>query len=388
MLPAMDSAEARISGTLASRVSYGLNYVGEISSFVERCLTKTVLPYQVEFQPGRLKGKALCWLSCSYCYGGASENTGERLSPERMLAIAEQTANGPHGGVKKLIYAGYATDPLNYEYIDDLVDAGIRNRQVIGIHTKLIKISDRLVALLTDPNVKATGYITVSVDAGSSASYNATHSVSSKADVFGRVVNNIRSLARSRRASGGSIEITANYLVTRANNATEEVEKAIRILGDAGVDLLRFSFPQLPYGQSSNGGTLVPGRAEVEEYYTRLRPVIDAHQGGSMKVVVLDADGEHGIDRQRTLPCMARFIYPTVGFDGYFAHCSQSAAPHFRDMMIANLAETDFWDAYYDYDADNFWSYMKQQYALMNTLGCRCDRKEHVVNSLFAGHEH
>ena len=56
-----------------------------------------------------------------------------------------------------------------------------------------------------------------------------------------------------------------------------------------------------------------------------------------------------------------RFIYPAIAYDGYLSNCSQSAAVHFRDMSLGNLQTTDFWDAFYDYDSKNLFSFMKNQ---------------------------
>ena len=151
-------------------------------------MNKTVVPYQVEVQPGRLKGKNICWMKCPYCYGASSENTDERLSPERYLEILKQMANGPNGKVKKIIFAGYATDPLNYEFIDDLIITSKNLKQITGIHTKLLKISDRLIDNLTNESSLPTSYLTVSIDAGDSNSYNKTHDIKGKANVYQRVL--------------------------------------------------------------------------------------------------------------------------------------------------------------------------------------------------------
>ena len=40
------------------------------------------------------------------------------------------------GGVKKIIFAGYATDPLNCSYIEELLDMTITNKAVFGFNTK------------------------------------------------------------------------------------------------------------------------------------------------------------------------------------------------------------------------------------------------------------
>ena len=72
---------------IESRYSYEVPYVPDVDRFMETVLNKTVIPYQVEIQPGRIKGKNICWLACSYCYGGQSPQTVERLSPERYVDV-------------------------------------------------------------------------------------------------------------------------------------------------------------------------------------------------------------------------------------------------------------------------------------------------------------
>ncbi len=52
-------------------------------------------------------------------------------------------------------------------------------------------------------------------------------------------------------------------------------------------------------------------------------------------------------------------------------------------MSLGNLQTTDFWDAFYDYDSKNLFSFMKNQFKKMVNNDCRCDRKEHTVNQIF-----
>jgi MoaA/NifB/PqqE/SkfB family radical SAM enzyme len=372
-----------MAGVLSDRIAYKLQYFDSPEGLLASVLDKTVVPHQVEVQPGRLQGRAICWMPCPYCYGGSSENVGDRLTPERYLEIMDQMAAGPNGGVGKIIFAGYATDPLNYEHIDDLVAAARRHGQVTGFHSKLLRISDRLVDLMTSEDAAPTSYLTVSVDAGSPESYNQTHGVTSKADIYHNVVANLARLTAARRARKTHLDLATNYLITRVNCETDEVVQAIRDLSDAGVDAIRFSFPQVPRGFESETGTIIPSRAEIEEIYARLKPVIEDHSGGETDVMLLDVDGDSSFTTRRTLPCFARFIYPAISYDGYLSNCSQSGAPHFRDMALGNLQTTDFWDAYYDYDVDDFWHFLDGQHAKMNANDCRCDRKEHTVNRVF-----
>ena len=84
----------------------------------------------------------------------------------------------------------------------------------------------------------------------------------------------------------------------------------------------------------------------------------------------------------RTLPCFARWVFPSIGFDGYLGHCSEAAAPHFREMTLGNLNENNFWDLYYNYDPTKLQETIRISGNQMSRLDCRCDRKEHQVNKI------
>ena len=124
---------------LEKKYTFQTNYLENIKDFKKEILEKTIIPYQVEFQaPPR--AKKICWLECPYCYGLAAEDNGQRLSKERGLLILEQILKK---NVKKIIFAGYATDPLNSSYIDELLETTIKNNAIFGFNTKALKISDR-----------------------------------------------------------------------------------------------------------------------------------------------------------------------------------------------------------------------------------------------------
>ncbi|MBN2752890.1 MAG: radical SAM protein [Rhodospirillaceae bacterium] len=372
-----------MTGQLFERIAYKHKYFETPEALLEQVINKTVVPYQVELQPGRLTGRKICWMECPYCYGASSENVSDRLTPERYIDIMRQMTDGPHGGVAKIIFAGYATDPLNYEHIDDLVEISRHHGQITGFHSKLLRASDRLIDLLTRQDAAATSYMTVSVDAGSSESYNTTHGVKISGDVYHRVIENLKRICQLRDQRRSHLDMAANYLLTRVNSDTKTVEQGLRDIIDTGVDVIRFSFPQLPRGSESVDGTVIPNRAEIEEIYQRLKPVIDDHTSDKTNVVLLDVDGESAFTERRTLPCFARFIYPAISYDGYLSNCSQSGAPHFRDMSLGNLQEVDFWDAFYNYDTEDIWLTYELQHTKITKNDCRCDRKEHTVNRIF-----
>ena len=372
---------------ITDRYSYQVDYIDDMSAFMESVVRKSVLPHQVEIQPGRIRGQNLCWMTCGYCYGGSSQNTSEKLSPERYVDLMNQIASGPNGAIKKVIFAGYATDPLNYEYIDDLVECALKNGQINGFNTKALRVSDRLVKLLSDKNTVEKCYFNVSVDAGSAQSYNDVHSIKSKKDIYHKILENISRITSAIKISGVKRDVSASYLITHQNNSPQEIEAAVRDISDAGANLIRFSFPQVPRGMTSAEGSAIPTKLEASRYHSKLTPIIESLDSPETRVIILNTDAKFKNVPRRVLPCLARFVFPTIGYDGHMYHCSQSAAPHFRELSLGNLQTIDFWDAYYNYDAEKIWSYMEKSiYKLMQRLDCRCDRKEQCVNTLFKNH--
>ena len=98
-------------------------------------------------------------------------------------------------------------------------------------------------------------------------------------------------------------------------------------------------------------------------------------------IIISNPDKELDIYRKaRTTPCFARFIFPTVGFDGWLYNCSESSAPNFRSTALGDLKIRDFWDLFYNYDTTNLKSYLGKCNEKINKSGCRCDRKEHLSN--------
>jgi len=368
---------------LVEKITYKVKYFDSVEQLIEKVKKKIIVPYQLEVQTGRIKGNKICWMPCSYCYGGSSKNDGQRLDPERYLEIIDQTNNGPNGNIDKIIYAGYATDPLNYEHIDDLIEKSVNYGQVVGIHSKLIKISDKLIKILTSDNVAKSSYLTVSVDGGDDKSYNLAHSLTEKVKVYNRVIDNIKKLNDASTNSNNQLDVSANYLLTKVNCSRDEVFKGIENLINAGVQSIRFSFPQLPRGKDSHEGTIIPNRQEVKKIYDDIKPVIDSFKNEKTNVILFDYDADKSIHEARTLPCFSRFIYPAISYDGYLSNCSQSAATHFKDMSLGNLQTTDFWEAFYNYDEKDIYSFMQNEFKKMIKNDCRCDRKEHTVNQIF-----
>jgi len=359
---------------LKDRTTYNAKYL-EYENFAEKILSYSSVPYQIEIQPGREKGKALCWMSCPYCYGGSAQNSGERLSAERYKEIIKEVSSGPNGRIEKLILAGYATDPLNYEHFDDLYECSINNDFITGIHTKLLKISKKFLSLVSQKNVRENSYISISVDAGFKESYNVTHGITTSVDILKKIYENIHNI---QNVKNKVIDINTTYLLTVHNSSLEEISKSIEDLQSLEVDTLRFSFPQVPrkYDYKQKTNIFIENRSDLIK---KIKDLIDKKQNDKTFVSIVDPDTKYEINELRAIPCYARFAHPAIGLDGYLYHCSESSSPDFHDQSLGNLKDKNFWELYYSYNKND----VEKDFKLMAKNNCMCDRKLFIVNREF-----
>jgi sulfatase maturation enzyme AslB (radical SAM superfamily) len=359
---------------LEKKYQFKTNYVDDLQIFKNQVLEKKIIPYQVEFQaPPR--GKKICWLECPYCYGLSAEDNGERLQKDRGVEILNQILDG---GVKKIIFAGYATDPLNCSYIEDLLNLTITKKAVFGFNTKALKVSDKFFEILSSKKIINDSYISLSVDAGSNETYNKIHGVKNISKIYDKVLENTKKLGDIRKSK--NFDLSAAYLVNINSAKSYDYENFINNFMKAGCNLLRFTFPQQPKGINTEIG-VIPSETEKDYYKKDLEKLKIKYENSECSILIVDADDDHNIyDKPRTIPCFARYVFPTIGFDGWLYNCSQSSAPNFRLSALGDLKINNFWDLYYNYKVEKFNDYLISCSKNINDTGCRCDRKEHVLN--------
>lgn len=347
---------------------WGADYVTDWPAFWKAIAEKTIKPYQVEFQPGPT-GEHLCWMACPYCYGRSAQSVLDRLPTSRWIELLD---NIVEGGVKKLIFAGYATDPLFAPSIQALMARAIHHHVTWGINTKALHIPPNFLAQLAI-NIHQPGcYISVSVDAGCNATYARVHGLQKTSQAYDRVLANLRLLSHARVASGESFSLGAMYLVNDRNADADNLLDFLNDMREVGCNVVRFAFPQVPRGCGEGDLDTVPS-AESRRHYTKRLQAL-AERLGSETFHVLFADTP--VLAARSFPCVARWVFPTIGYDGWLYPCSQSAAPNFRGFALGNLNEQGFWETYYDYTPRRLLVGRKMR----ETLDCRCDRKAHLLN--------
>ena len=105
-----------------------------------------------------------------------------------MVKILNDIADG---GVKKVTFAGWATDPLNSKSIDDLLETAIKRKMIFGFNTKPIKVSEKFIKLLKNQNIKRESWISLSIDSSSNEIFNKVHGMKTSAPLYDRVLSNV-----------------------------------------------------------------------------------------------------------------------------------------------------------------------------------------------------
>ena len=328
---------------LEKKYTFKTQYVANYSNFKNQIEEKKIIPYQVEFQPPPKSKKKICWLECPYCYGLSALDNGDRFSKDRSLEILKQILEG---GVKKIIFAGYATDPLYSKYIEDLLELTVKKKAIFGFNTKALKISEKFFEILNKNELENGSYISLSVDAGTNETYNKVHNVRSGSPIYDRVLKNVKKLGNIKKRN--FFDLSVAYLVNINSCNAYDYEKFINDFIDAGCNVIRFAFPQTPKDINTEKG-VIPTESETLSYSKDLIELKKKYENNDCLILISNPDKENDIyHKPRTTPCFARFVFPTVGFDGWLYNCSQSSAPNFRSTALGDLKIRDFWGSSLD----------------------------------------
>ena len=147
----------KLDNNIENKYSFNAGYISNYQQFKKKILSKRIIPYQVEFQPPPKSTRNICWLKCSYCYGASADDSdGERMSKDLAIKTLNEIADG---GIKKVIFAGYATDPLNSPYIEDLLEIAIDRKLIFGFNTKALKLSKHFLDLIGRNDLQPGSYI-------------------------------------------------------------------------------------------------------------------------------------------------------------------------------------------------------------------------------------
>lgn len=349
------------------RYRYAENLLRRWPDLARRFAAGTVVPDQIEVQlPPR--GRRLCWLACPFCYRETGRHADcPLLSASRAVELIEEIGEGhPRTGERpcRIVFSGVSTDPLNSRCIDSSVGAVRRCGLGLGIHTRMINLSNELIGQVVQ--AKRGDYVSISLDAGTDAVFNRCHGVRGGGPVLSRILGNVERLTRARDETALPLTIIGTYLLLDGNTDPAEIRTFARVLlGDIGFDLVRFSEPYVP-NRFATGAEFPSAGAD---HLARARECIAALQeeyGG--KVTLLEFTRH-----DRCLPCVTRWLQPVIGYDGYLYPCSQTSVPDFAELRVGDLATSGFWEAY-----------SRVRSLDPGRAACLCDRKGFEINSALA----
>ena len=291
--------------SLVDKYKFSNQYFDSPEKLKEEIIKKTIIPHQVEFQPGS-QSKKICWLSCPYCYGESAEDNGDRLTGERLVEIIHEVSEM---GVKKVIFAGWATDPLNSKHIDVMLEAAINNNLIFGFNTKPIKVSNFFLECLYDPKVKKNSYMSLSIDAGSNDIFNKVHGMKNGPKLYEKCLENTKNICKAN-INEKKIDVSAAYLVNRYNSSEKEILSFINDFRSAGCNLLRFTFAQPPRGKINENLDTVPTKEECDLFSKLLKKIVENEDSEECKILFVDADKENNFleNQERYLVLQDLFI--------------------------------------------------------------------------------
>lgn len=339
------------------------------------------LPEQVEIHPPPPDREA-CWLRCPHCYGHGETipESHEKLEIATALKVIKDLKDPL---VSRIVISGTYSDPLHSGMVPQLLRAARDSpRQQIGLHTKLVNLKPEVESAILD-NCQDGDYIAISLDAGTAATYDLVHGISSGRRVkrtYDNVRRNVLQLSRQVREKRVPLRINLTYLLTNESTESRDIQQAVELAVEAGVDVIRFSVPQPRTLASTDAMMVFPGALE------RARTVINelkiVHHG--RRPLILLAEFSKW-DISKFERCFSQLFYPAVGGDGFLYPCCQVASKDFARLRIGDLRHEGFWA---------LWKGERRQQLIRmdpgdrgcstaGKMNCRvCNRKDGAINAM------
>jgi len=294
---------------------------------------RPVFPRQIEIH---LPNSTMlhCNFKCVHCEGRLVEK--DRWSYDKLLFGLIRNLDGR---IPNFIISGAYTEPtLNrnlINYIELIKSTGAN----YGLHTNGLlfacreskqKFLSRLFSV-SDPG----DYISVSLDAGSHASFEKTKQV--PGILFDKVLEGVGIAgALKDQNKDESPKLRLTYLLNPDNVATAEIESSVKIARAMGADSLRFSIPYAPYGTPMPGSIHYQSSFEVPVFAhasKNLAPYLSV-SGEDRPFVFFLPPETQDVNRMYFSRCFHGYNMITLGADGMLYRCSSTASPTFAGHRL------------------------------------------------------
>jgi len=278
--------------------------------------------------------KQPCNMSCGYCAG---KNFVKDLGNWEMdgLELLRQLGDK----IPYHIYGGSYTEPILNPYFLTYLAMTKRMGCHFGIHTNgsaLLSLEDTF-GWLTELCRIATDkidYLSVSLDAGSTASHCKTKNI--KENYFSRILAGIRYATEVRRTKPA---IRMCYLMNQNNSSQKEIDRIVMFAQSVGVDSLRFSIPFAHYNQSFE--VVKKYRDNVEQrfkhnYFKKVEKHLSSSQDEQPFVFWMSPDFQD-VTLYDFKQCAYSYYQVCLGADGYYYRCTTISTPSFKGLRLGKV---------------------------------------------------
>jgi hypothetical protein len=276
------------------------------------------------------------------------------------------------GKVEKFVFSGVFTDPL-YSNLAELalVTAKGFREQLVGVHTKGIRLSDRLVDTLVHSAVPGD-YITFSLDTVDQRAFSSVSGLEPNSQALSRIQSNIETLCGMRDSERSSLRVIVTALLLEETATIRQVVGLVRFCQRVAVDVLRFSLPQEPV--AARTPRFAHSRRKLSMLIDEIQRIASSSSPDDKPAIVLleNPDPERLAALSR---CYAQYFYPTVGWDGYLYPCCQVATGQFPQLRLGDCKTNDLWEIW---RSDAIWRL--RMFDPASSCGYCCNRRDTEVN--------
>jgi MoaA/NifB/PqqE/SkfB family radical SAM enzyme len=297
------------------------------------------VPHHLEIHLPPVSEQHPCWCSCRYCYGQfhgpVDRSRALRASDLERLIVSAR------GLVEKFVFSGVFTDPMYSDLAElALVTSKKLRGQLVGIHTKGIRLSDELkrtIILCAVPG----DYISFSLDTVDQEASASLHGLPPDSRALDRIRENIETLCEMRSSRGSPLRVIVTALLLEETATIGQVRDLLSFCRRATVDVLRFSLPQEPVGARTPRFTDAGRR--LSSLIGEIQQLASSTSGTCRPAVALLQNPDPKCLSALSY-CHAQYYYPAVGCDGYLYPCCQVATGQFPQLRLGDCKKGDFWE--------------------------------------------